>query len=62
MVRYRAGEMNDAELGMENLKNAMSDKSLMSEVAEELRHPESAAALVELMANPKFREQAKPIA
>ena len=32
VARHRAGELNDAELGMANLKQAMSDPSLLSSV------------------------------
>mmetsp|Transcript_154159 Transcript_154159/g.268626 ORF Transcript_154159/g.268626 Transcript_154159/m.268626 type:complete len:374 (+) Transcript_154159:92-1213(+) len=59
ILRHRAGELNDAELGMANLENAMHDPSLLSEVAQGLRTPEGSAELVKMMANPKFQEQAK---
>merc|ERR1712013_822600 len=42
-----------------NLKKAMSDKLLLSEVAQELREPEGRAQLIKLMANPKFQAQAR---
>lgn len=56
---YRAGEMNDAELGLANLKMAMRDPTLLSDVAQGLRHPEGRAELIKMMANPSFQEQAK---
>jgi hypothetical protein len=62
VARHHAGEINDAELGMANLKNAMHDASLLSEVAQELRHSEGRAELVKMMANPKFQLQAKDAA
>jgi hypothetical protein len=62
IARRRAGEMNDAELGLANLKNAMGDQALMSEVAQWLRHPEGRAELVKVMADPSFQEQAKQVA
>jgi len=61
-VRNLKGEINDAELGLLNLKNAMKDPSLLKEMAEGLRHPEVRAELIKLMANPKFQEQAKRVA
>merc|ERR1719148_585544 len=51
--------MNVAELGLANLKMAMRDQSLMSEVAEGMRQPEGRAELVRIMADPKFQMQAK---
>nr|QPB44616.1 fucoxanthin chlorophyll a-c binding protein [Karenia mikimotoi] len=59
---HRAGEVNDAELGLANLKMAMRDPSFMSEVAEGLRHPEGRAELIKMMANPSFQEQANNVA
>jgi len=61
-VRNLKGEINDAELGLLNLKNAMRDPSLLKEMAEGLRHPEGRAELIKLMANPRFQEQAKRVA
>jgi len=62
MLWRRAGQITDAELGMFNLDNALSDQSLMSEVAQQLRQPESRAELIKLMADPSFEEQAKQLA
>merc|ERR1719491_2220449 len=53
--------MNVAELGLANLKMAMRDQSLMSEVAEGMRQPEGLAELVRIMADPKFQKQAQPL-
>merc|ERR1719203_1148373 len=50
--------MNAAELGLANLKMAMRDQSLMSEVAEGMRKPEGLAELVKIMADPEFQKQA----
>jgi hypothetical protein len=55
----RAGVINDAELGMENLKEAMRDPSLLSDVARGLRHPEGQVELVKMLANPNFQQQMK---
>merc|ERR1719491_1585349 len=51
--------MNAAELGLANLKMAMRDQSLMSEVAEGMRQPEGLVELVKIMADPKFQKQAR---
>jgi hypothetical protein len=53
----RAGAINDAELGMENLKQAMRDPSLLADIARSLRRPESQAELVKILANPTFQQQ-----
>jgi hypothetical protein len=62
MVRNLKGEINDAELGMLNLMNAMLDPSLLKGMAEGLRQPEGRAELIKMMANPDFQEQAKRVA
>jgi len=59
LARHRAGDLNDAELGMINLQNAINDPSLMKEVAQMLRGVEGRAQLVKMMAKPNFFEQAK---
>merc|ERR1719183_1922839 len=56
------GEINDAELGMLNLMNAMQDPSLLKEMTEALRQPEGRAELIKMMANPEFQKQAKQAA
>mmetsp|Transcript_110284 Transcript_110284/g.190799 ORF Transcript_110284/g.190799 Transcript_110284/m.190799 type:complete len:371 (-) Transcript_110284:11-1123(-) len=61
IASHKAGKLNDAELGLANLKHAMHDTSLMSQVAEELRGSEGRAKLVKLMANPKFQEQVETL-
>merc|ERR1712087_308703 len=58
---YRAGEMNDAELGLSNLRMGIHDKSLLSEVAQEMRTPDGLGQLVKMMAHPKFQQQAKRV-
>jgi len=62
IAHLRAGEFNDAELGMANLKKALHDPSLMSEVGQMFRDPQTLAEIKGLMADPNFREQAKRIA
>jgi hypothetical protein len=57
--RYRAGDLNDAELGMANLKQAINEPALMSEVAQWLRHPEGRSQLIKLIVDPKFQRDAK---
>jgi len=59
IAHYRAGEMNNAELGLANLRMIMRDQPLLAEVAEGLRQPEGRAELVKMMADPKFQKQAK---
>jgi hypothetical protein len=62
---YRAGALNDAELGASNLKNAMSDTAsfpeLASEVLEFLRTPEGMTDLTKMIASPSFQEQAAEV-
>jgi hypothetical protein len=59
LARYHAGELNDAELGAANLKQALTDPSLMLEVADWLRHPDGREQLIKMIANPQFQKQAK---
>jgi len=54
-------QLNDAELGMANLKRAMSDPALLADVARELRHAEGQAELIKLMAKPSFQQQMKAL-
>jgi len=61
-AKYRKGELNEAELGMSNLKMAMRDPSLMSEVAQWLRQPEGKSQLIKMLAKPGFMDQAKVVA
>jgi hypothetical protein len=60
-VRNLKGEINDAELGMANLKQAMRDPSLLADVARGLRHAEGRAELIKMLANPSFQEQMKAL-
>jgi hypothetical protein len=62
LALYRAGELNEAELGLANLKMGMRDPSLMSEVAQWLRHPDGRDRLVKMMVDPTFQDQAKETA
>merc|ERR1719310_812754 len=57
--KHKAGEMNAAELGMANLKNAMKDPSVLGEVAQMMKDPENMAALKKMMSDPTFQAQAK---
>merc|ERR1719389_412730 len=59
LAQYRAGELNDAELGLANLKMGMRDPSMMSEVAQWMRQPDGRDRLIKLMADPEFQQQAK---
>jgi hypothetical protein len=62
---YRAGALNDAELGARNLQLAMSDPALRSEIASEvrelLRTSEGIADLTKMIASPSFQEQAAEV-
>merc|ERR1712151_609986 len=62
---YRAGVLNDAELGARNMKNAMSDPALMGEVASEVRDmlhtSEGLADLIKMIASPSFQEEAAEV-
>jgi len=49
--------LNDAELGMANLKQAMRDPDLLADVAAGLRQPEGRAELIKMLANPIFQQQ-----
>jgi hypothetical protein len=53
----RTGAMNDAELGMANLKQAMHDPLLLADIARDLRVPESRTELIKMLANPTFQQQ-----
>jgi hypothetical protein len=59
---HRAGHMNDAELGLANMKYAMHDPALLGEIAQMLRQPEGRAQLTRMMAKPSFQEQARRVA
>merc|ERR1719171_2258286 len=61
MVRNSMGLINDAELGMANLKQAMHDPSLLADIASGLRHPEGRAALAKMLANPSFQQEMKDL-
>merc|ERR1740138_1904047 len=56
-----AGAINDAELGMANLKQAMQDPSLLADVARGLRDPEGQTELIKMLANPRFQQQMKTL-
>jgi len=56
---YHLGALNEAELGMANLKQAMLDPSLLADVARGLRSREGQAALIKMLANPSFQEEMK---
>jgi len=62
IAHHRAGQINDAELGAANLRRAMNDKKLLSEVAQMLKEPENLAEMIKMMADPIFKEQSKHIA
>jgi hypothetical protein len=55
----RAKVINDAQLGMANLKNAMRDPSLLADVARRLKSVDGKAELIKMLANPSFQQQMK---
>jgi len=59
IARHSAGELNDAELGLANLKMGLHDPSWLSGIAQGLRHPEGRAELIRIMSEPNFQEQVK---
>merc|ERR1719160_1039467 len=62
MARYNAGKLTFAELGLANLKQAIREPAIMSEVAQWLRQPEGRAQLIKVIADPGFQRQAKDAA
>mmetsp|Transcript_9175 Transcript_9175/g.22826 ORF Transcript_9175/g.22826 Transcript_9175/m.22826 type:complete len:134 (+) Transcript_9175:2-403(+) len=57
--KYRAGELNDAELGMANLKNAVRDPAVLKQTMEMFKDPNTMAEVKKLMADPAFKAQAE---
>jgi len=57
--RHRGGTLNDAELGMANLKQALGDKDMMAKVANMMKDPATMAQVKQLMDNPAFKAQAQ---
>lgn len=61
-ARHRAGELNDAELGIANLKQAMGDPSMMGSIMEMMKDPNTMAEVQKMMSNPAFQAQAQRVA
>merc|ERR1719160_2342551 len=59
LARHRAGELNDAEMGMANLKNAMGDPNMMKGIAEMMKDPNTMAEVQKMMSDPAFKAQAQ---
>jgi len=57
--RYRAGEMNDAELGMANLKGMARDPAALKSAMDMLKDPAAMAEVKKMMADPSFKAQAE---
>jgi len=57
--RYRAGELNDAELGMANLKQAARDPAMLKQAMDMFRDPSAMAEVKKMMADPSFKAQAE---
>merc|ERR1712093_974550 len=61
LALHRAGDLNSAELGLANLKMAMREPALMSEVAQWLRQPDGQVRFIKMMADPSFQREAKQV-
>ncbi len=59
LKKRKAGEINDAELGINNLAGAMKDPAALAEMAQMMKDPENMRAVKEMMADPQFQAQAK---
>ena len=59
MAKHQAGELDDAELGLANMKKAMGDPGLMSSIREMMKDPNTMAEVQKMMANPAFQAQAQ---
>jgi len=59
IARHKAGELNQAELGMENMKHAMNDPSAMREMAQMMQDPDNQRKVKEMMQDPSFQAQAR---
>jgi hypothetical protein len=57
LARYRAGEINEAQLGMANLMRSVGDTSMRVEVMKMMNGPE----VQKMMADPSFQEQAEQL-
>lgn len=57
--RHKRGELNTAELGLENMKKTMKDPAAMAELQKMLKDPEAMAQVRQMMAQPEFQAQAK---
>mmetsp|Transcript_22420 Transcript_22420/g.35583 ORF Transcript_22420/g.35583 Transcript_22420/m.35583 type:complete len:485 (+) Transcript_22420:50-1504(+) len=62
LERHKRGEINLAELGIENLKYALQDPEYLRETFRMLQDPETMEEVKTLMENPEFQEQAKQAA
>ncbi len=56
--KYQEGALNDAQLGMANLKGAINDPSVMQDVFKMMNDPETMAEVRNMMNNPDFKRQA----
>mmetsp|Transcript_67515 Transcript_67515/g.119840 ORF Transcript_67515/g.119840 Transcript_67515/m.119840 type:complete len:288 (+) Transcript_67515:108-971(+) len=61
MAKQQKGEMNLAEVGMANLKEAMADPAVISEMQEMMNDPEIQAQLKEMMADPEWQKQVQTL-
>ena len=59
LKRRKNGEIDDAQLGVNNLANAMNDPGAMAEMAQLMKDPASMAKVQQMMQDPTFQAQAK---
>lgn len=62
LAKHRDGQLNDAELGMANMQQAMKDPSIMRDMAQMMQDPANQAELKKMMSDPAFQAQAKRVA
>jgi len=58
-AKYRAGELNDAELGMANMRNLARDPEMLKQTMDMFKDPNTMAEVKKMMADPTFKAQAQ---
>jgi hypothetical protein len=62
LASHRAGALNEAELGLTNLKMAMRNPSMLEEVAQWLQRPEGQTQVLKMLADVRFQNEARVVA
>lgn len=57
--RHRAGELNDAELGMANMQRAARDPAMLKQAMDMFKDPNTMAEVKKMMQDPAFKAQAE---